>query len=155
MWRKYRESITNKNLKRIRGRKTSLFYQNQILTVDEIFTYRVNKHNFYHFYVQGNLPHIQKNKRKTHFLAIELSKGSSVLLTNLIRRILKREASKRFFFIQYPLYSQTNIQYLLLLIRVEDDHNIVEYQNMLMTIHDEFLNVIDVLASYAFRNGVD
>ena len=155
MWRKYRESISNNKLKRIRGRKSSLIYQNQVLSVQEIFTYTSNKRIFYHFYVRGNLPHIQKNKRRTEFLAIQLSKGSSSLMNSLIRQVLKKEEAKHFFFIQYPIYSQTNIQYLLLLIHVEDPKNQKQYEELLQDIHKKFKQAIDILASHAFTNSVD
>jgi hypothetical protein len=155
MWRKYRESITNKKLKRIKGRKSSLIYQNQILSVQEIFTYLSNKRIFYHFYVKGNLPHIQKNKRRTEFLAIQLSKGSSSLMNSLIRQVLKKEGLKQFFFIQYPVYSQTNIQYLLLLIRIEDPEKKKQYEELLRKIYAKFKQAIDTLASHAFDNSVD
>ena len=155
MWRKYRESITNKKLKRIKGRKYSLIYQNQVLSVQEIFTYSASKRIFYHFYVRGNLPHIQKNSRQTEFLAIQLSIGSSSLMSSLIRQVLKREGSKRFFFIQYPVYSQTNIQYLLLLVHFEDPEKQAHYEGLLEDIYEKFKHAVDSLTSRAFDNSVD
>ena len=155
MWRKYRESFINKNLQRIKGRKTSLIYQNQVLTVQQIFAYNSNKRTFYHFYVKGNLPQIYKNKRKSQFLAIELSRGSSILLSYLIREVLRREGSKRFFFIQYPLYPQSNIQYLLLLLHIQEDQPIEYFEKSLREIHDEFTQVIHRLTEYGFKNPLD
>ncbi|TFG20943.1 MAG: hypothetical protein EU530_01965, partial [Promethearchaeota archaeon] len=143
MWRKYRESITNKKLKRIRGRKSSLLYQKQVLTVQEIFTYPSNKQIFYQFFVKGNLPHIQKNKRGSQFLAIQLSKGSSVLLLKVIREVLKREGSRRFFFIQYPIYPQFNINYLLLLIHVQDTSALSQYEDSLLGVYEKFSQAIE------------
>ena len=150
MWRKYRDSIVKKSLKRIKGRKSSLIYQKQILTVDEIFTYTSKKRIFYQFYVKGNLPHVQKNKKRTQFLAIQLSKGSSALLLNLIREVLKREGSKRYFFIQYPIYPQFNLNYLLLLIHVQDETSLTQYEELLGEIYDKFTQVIKKLTSNAF-----
>lgn len=155
MWRKYRESITNKKLKRIKGRKTSLIYQNQILEVNQIFTYTSNKRIFYHFYVKGNLPHIQKNKKKSQFLAIQLSKGSSSLMLNLIREVLKREDSKHFFFIQYPIYPQFNMHYLLLLLHIQEDHSLVQFENLLGDVKKKFTQTIQTLTKNAFKNHVD
>ena len=155
MWRKYRESVTNKKLKRIKGRKTSLIYHKQILSVQDIFTFTSNKRIFYHFYVHGNLPHVQKNKRKSQFLAIQLSKGSSSLMLNLIREVLKREGSKRFFFIQYPIYPQFNIHYLLLLVHIEAETSLAQYEEALREIYEKFTEAIDNLTSYAFKNHVD
>ncbi len=150
MWRKYRESIMNKKLKRIKGRKSSLIYQKQILTVQKIFTYSSNKQIFYQFHVKGNLPHIQKNKRGSQFLAIQLSKGSSTLLLNLIREVLKREGSKRFFFIQYPIYPQFNINYLLLLIYVQDTTALAQYEESLLEVYEKFSQAIEKIISSAF-----
>ena len=155
MWRKYRESITNKKLKRIRGRKTSLIYQNQLLSVQEIFTYTSNKRIFYHFYVQGNLPQIQKNQRRSQFLAIQLSKGSSSLINSLIRQVLKREGSKRFFFIQYPIYPQYNLHYLLLLVHIQEGSNISQYEEALRMVYKKFTEAVDTLTSNAFKDRVD
>jgi len=155
MWRKYRESFINKNLQRIKGRKTSLIYQNQVLTVQQIFAYNSNKRTFYHFYVKGNLPQIHKNKRKSQFLAIELSKGSSILISNIIREVLGREGSKRFFFIQYPLYPQLSIQYLLLLLHIQEDQPIEYYEKSLREIYTKFTQAIHRLTEYAFKNHVD
>jgi hypothetical protein len=150
MWRKYRDSIIKKSLKRIRGRKSSLIYQKQILSVNEIFTYSSKKQIFYHFYVKGNLPHIQKNRAKSQFLAIQLSKGSSVLLLNLIREVLKREGSKQFFFIQYPIYPQFNINYLLLLIHIRDESLIPRYEDSLRGVNEKFKQAIENITSNAF-----
>ncbi|MBN2154587.1 MAG: hypothetical protein JW776_00900 [Candidatus Lokiarchaeota archaeon] len=152
MWRKFRDSVTTKQVKRIKGRKTSLLYQNQILKVQQIFTYSSRKRIFYQFFVKGNLPHIQKNKKQTQFLGIQLSKGSSLLLTHLIREVLKCNGSREFFFIQYPVYSQTNIQYLILLIRLYEDSPIHEYEQKLMKLQDEFTNTIKSLVKSAFRD---
>ena len=87
MWRKYRKSVLNKKLKRIRGRKRSLIYQKQILSVQNIFSYLKSNHQFYHFYIKGSLPYTLKNKKRTQFLGIELSRGSSLLLVKIIREI--------------------------------------------------------------------
>jgi len=150
MWRKYRESITNKKLKRIKGRKTSLIYQKQVLSVQEIFTYTSNKRVFYHFYVKGNLPHIQKNTKKSQFLAIQLSKGSSALLLKLTREVLKNEGSKQFFFIQYPIYPQFNINYLLLLIHVQDGTLYTQYEELLQGVYEKFTQALEKIISSAF-----
>ncbi|MHA1110112.1 MAG: hypothetical protein ACTSRE_03380 [Promethearchaeota archaeon] len=150
MWRKYRESISTKKLKRIKGRKTSLIYQKQVLTVQEIFTYTSSKRVFYHFYVKGNLPHIQKNTKKSQFLAIQLSKGSSALLLKLIREVLKREGSKRFFFIQYPIYPQFNINYLLLLMHIQDETSIPQYEDSLRGVFEKYTQAIEKIISSAF-----
>ncbi len=155
MWRKYRESITKKTVKRIKGRKNSLIYQKQILTVQEIFAYNSNKRFFYHFFVQGNLPHVQKNKKRSQFLAIQLSKGSSLLMSRLIREILKREGSKRFFFIQYPLYPPFNIAYLLLLMHIQDETSITQYEESLREVYEKFTQAIETLTSSAFKDHVD
>jgi hypothetical protein len=155
MWRKYRETFGNKKLKRIKGRKTSLIYQKQILTVQHIFTYTSHKRIFYHFYVQGNLPYVQKNKRKSQFLAIQLSKGSSILMSTLIQEVLKREGSKKFFFIQYPLYPQFNIQYLLLLVHIQDSTSLTQYEESLREVYKTFNRAIHTLTSRAFKNNVD
>jgi len=150
MWRKYRDSVIKKSLKRIRGRKSSLIYQKQILTVKEIFTYISKKRIFYHFYVKGNLPYIQKNRAKSQFLAIQLSKGSSVLILNLIRETLKREGSKRFFFIQYPIYPQFNMNYLLLLIYIQDESLIPQYEDSLRDVYDKFMQAIENITLNGF-----
>ncbi len=155
MWRKYHESLTKKSLKRIRGRKSSLIYQNQILTVQEIFTYTSKKLIYYHFFVKGNLPHIQKNKRITQFLAIQLSKGSSILVSRLIREVLRRDRAKQFFYIQYPIYPQFNINYLLLLIHVKDEKSIPDYERELQIFFEKFRTRVDSLVSKAFEDRVD
>ena len=132
-----------------------IFYQNQILSVQEIFTYNSNNRIFYHFFVKGNLPHIQKNKKKSQFLAIQLSKGSSLLMTRLIREVLKREGSEHYFFTQYPVYPQFNINYLLLLVHIRDENSIRDYETSLLNMYMKFTKAIDTLISKAFNNHVD
>ena len=155
MWRKYRDRVTKKFLKRIRGRKTSIIYQNQILSVNEIFTYTKQKKIFYYFYVQGNLPQVQKNKRRTQFLAIRLSKGSTMLMVKIIREVLKRKETKRFFFMQYPVYPQFNINELLLLIHVQDENKLQQYEFELLDFHEEFEQALDSLVGTVFKKPVD
>ena len=69
--------------------------------------------------------------------------------------MLKREGSKRFFFIQYPLYPPFNIHYLLLLMHIQDEASIAQYEESLREMYEKFTQAIETLTSNAFKNHVD